>query len=224
MQTLKTSLSANKLTTQVLEQLFGEAGLAYDLKEGTVTGIVERIIYINADLIAGVHQGLIDEIGDAWQEVLSTCGHFWGRRVATSIEKYLQVTVHVGLEQLLVTEYLSLVEQYFACHGWGKAKIHLEDAKQHGIVRVSLHNSIFAVALKHVEGPVDQMVAGMLRGMFERVASRPLDCLQVAWEHNGGDAAVSEFLVSAPKRIEVLKALVTHSIGVDNAIAQLRAA
>jgi uncharacterized protein len=217
-------LPSNKLTNQVLEQLFGEANLGHDLKDGTITGIVERVLYINADLISGVQQGLIDEIGEAWREVLATCGHFWGKRVATSIEKYLQVTVHVGVEQLLVGEYLSLVEEYFACHGWGRAKIHLDDAKQHGIVRVSLQNSIFAIALKHVEGPVDQMVAGMLRGMFERVASRPLDCLQVAWENNGDDEPVSEFLVSSPKRIEVLKALVTHSIGVNNAIAQLRAA
>jgi predicted hydrocarbon binding protein len=114
-----------------------------------------------------------------------------------------------------------LLEGYFTKNGWGTIVIHLNDAQDYGFVRVSLQQSIFADALKHIEGPVDFMIAGMLRGMFETISGHSLDCLQICCAGTSPDQS-SEFLISAPGRMAALSKEVGQGISVDDAIARLR--
>lgn len=213
-----------KLVPETLERLFGNQHCHYDVWEGTVLSASDvRIIYVSADVIAGVYDALSYEAGDAWKIILKNCGYIWGKRVSVSLERELRMVAREELSKLTVKDYLKLLESYFATHGWGRISTELENAQQHGIVRVSLTNSLFVNALDQVDGRVDFMIAGMLRGIFEAISGHDLDCVQVCCER-ADDAEACEFLISAPARIRAIDDLIAKGIGIDDAVNQLRAA
>ena len=213
-----------KIVPQVLEAMFGPGAYGYDMKEGTVISATDnRVLYLSADLVRGIYQALEYETGEAWKLILKNCGYIWGKRISVSLGKELRVVIRDGLEDLSVHDYLNLIESYFASHGWGIAVVDLDDAQTYGIVRVSLKNSLFVHALDDVQGRVDYMMAGMLRGLFEAISGHMLDCVQVCCERSN-IAQASEFLISARGRIETLEASLDSDIELDHAIEQLRAA
>ena len=220
-----TATHPEKIVPQVLAAMFGADAYGYDMKEGTVVSTTgTRVLYLSADLVRGIYQTLEYETGEAWQLILKSCGYIWGKRVSVSLGKELGVMIQDSLENLPVQDYLSLIESYFASHGWGRAVINIDDAQSHGMVRVSLKNSLFVHALHDVvDGRVDYMIAGMLRGLFEAISGRALDCVQVCCERSNPTQA-SEFLISAGSRIQSLEASLDNGIGFDDAIKQLRAA
>jgi len=211
-----------RLERMVLDRLFGEQSYAFDLYEGTVVNAADtRIIYLSADIIRGIYEALNFEAGDAWRIILKTCGTLWGQRMARSMEREVTALTSREWQQFSVSEYVDLLEGYFSRHGWGKAKIHLEDAASHGIIRMSMTHSLFATALNHVEGPVDYMVAGMLKGLFEAISGQTLDALEVQSPRR--DAAPScEFLVSAVDRIAAIEPLVGEGLPLEEILDRLR--
>jgi len=102
---------------------------------------------------------------------------------------------------LTVDEYVALLENYFSMHGWGKMTITLDDAQSHGIVVARLEHSIFGAALSSVPGNVDEMIAGMLRGMFENISGQELDCIETPHPPDGAKD-MAAFIITAPKRIQ----------------------
>lgn len=216
--------SIPRLTPDAIERLFADSLYHFDLAEGTVAGIAERIIYLTEDLVNGIYQALTHEAGEAWGIILKSCGYLWGRRLALSLEKKARTMLHREMGQLAVDDYLALLEAYFAQHGWGKLTLHLEDAEQYGIVRARLQYSLFAASLRQNDKPVDFLIAGMLRALFERIGNCSLDCVQVTFEREAAPDSASDFLISAPERIEAIAALVPEFLTVEDALSRLRAA
>lgn len=214
--------SIARVAPEAIEKLFSDASYRYDLTEGTVAGLTERIIYLTEDLVIGIHAALSHEAGEAWGVILKSCGHMWGWRLALVLEKKTRLKLNRDLGQLAVDDYLALLEAYFGQHGWGQLKLHLDDAATHGIVRASLRYSLFAVSLREQHKPVDFLVAGMLRALFERISNSTLDCVQVACPRAADGAA--EFLISAPERIAAIADAAPDSQTVDDALSKLRAA
>ncbi|MGZ8218415.1 hypothetical protein [Methylomagnum sp.] len=208
----------SRITPEALEKLFSDAAYQFDLAEGTIAGLSERVIYLTEDLILGIYQALTDEAGEAWGIILKSSGYLWGQRLALVLEKKTRAQFNRELGELAVEDYLALLEAYFAQHGWGRLKLWLDDAEPYGIVRASLGHSLFAASLRRDGEPVDFLVAGMLRALFERISNQPLDCLQVTW------AGTGEFLISAPDRIEAIASLVPEFRTVEDALARLRGA
>lgn len=204
------------LTPEALDRLFGDAGYHFDLAEGTVAGVSERVVYLTQDLLIGIHNALVEEAGEAWGIIMKSCGYLWGRRLALALEKKTRLQLNQELGTLAVDDYLKLIEDYFARHGWGRLTLNLDHAETHGIVRASLAHSLCAASLGHENEPVDFLVAGMLRALFERIANTSLDCIQVA------AVGTAEFLISAPERIEALAGQLPGPATVEDAIAQLR--
>ncbi len=101
-------------------------------------------------------------------------------------------------------------------------RIYLDDAESHGIIRASLKNSLFAETLKHLNSPVEYMIAGMLQGIFSSISGHDLGCIQVSFETTG--IATSEFLISASSRIDTLEQSgFAQELTPDEALARLRA-
>lgn len=219
---ISNSQQAGQLSAQVLNTLFGESSLNFNLKQGTVLSPTEtRVIYLSSDIIRGIYDVLKYETGDAWSLILKNCGVIWGERVSRSIDKDVQTTSHQKMGQLSVDSFIHLMETYFASHGWGKMRIYLDDAESHGIVRASLRNSLFADTLKHLNSPVEFMIAGMLQGIFSSISGHDLSCLQVSYETTG--ATTSEFLISATSRIDAFEQSgFAQEFTPDEALARLR--
>ena len=169
-----------KLTPDVFDQLFGDKAYTHRLRHGTIISSSDkRIVYLPSDLLRGIYNALEKETGDAWGEVLKSCGFVWGKRVARSLKKELWEVARLDLDRLPVSDFVTLLERYFAHHGWGVMRISLADAAAHGVIQARLSNSLFAEVLSELDEPVDYLVAGMLRSMFEMISGRTLDCLEV---------------------------------------------
>lgn len=207
----------------VLTRMFGEEYYRFDLVAGEIFNPADvRIIYLSADIIRGIHEALSFEAGDAWKVILKTCGHLWSRRVAKSLAHEYRSIAEQDWDTLNVGQYVELLEAYFSRHGWGKVQIILDDAPEYGIVRVSLNHSLFATALNGVEGPVDFMITGMLQGIFEEISGQTLEAVEV--KVPGESAQRSEFLISAPDRINSIESLTEEGAPLDDILERLRQA
>jgi predicted hydrocarbon binding protein len=190
-----------RLTEVAFERLFGDSQQRFDLYEGTVHSVSDaRIIYLSADIIRGTYEALSYEAGEAWGVILRSCGLIWGKRVSLALNRELHAVTARRMESLSVSEYLSLLEQYFARHGWGKLKLDLSEAERFGVVRAEVHNSIFATVLADQKGAVNQMIEGLLAGLLGGISEHDLACLEVV--RRGPPDAYSEFFVSGVARID----------------------
>jgi len=152
--------------------------------------------------------------------ILKNCGLVWGKRVALSLEKEVLALGSVALGELGVDSYIALLECYFANHGWGKMRFSLADAENHGIIRATLVNSMFAQTLAEVLKPVDYMVAGMLQSLFAEISGQDLQCVQIAFNSSGKTA--SEFVISGAARVIELTKLDLQELTPDEVLARLR--
>lgn len=214
---------AQQLSAQILQKIFSEAAQTFDMVEGTVISNTDsRVIYLSSDIIHAIYDVLKYEAGDAWSLILKNCGSIWGKRVTTALEKELQASTSQKLGLLSVESYIALLEAYFANHGWGRMRFYLDDAEHHGVIRASLSNSLFATTLKHLDTPVDFMIAGMLQSIFSAISEQELNCIQVSYSYSGANA--SEFLISGAARIASLEQLKIHELSPNDALELLRAA
>jgi len=210
------------LVDETFSHLFGNQDYQFDLIEGTITDRNNtRIIYISSDIVRGIYEALYFEAGEAWKIILKSCGYIWGKRVSDYLDNELKTTSGQGLHMLTVKSYIDLLEKYVATHGWGRACVYLNDAEQHGIVRVSMMHSLFVNSLNDLDERVDHIIAGMLKGMFENISGHSLECIEVICTNNS-TSPTCEFLISAPERIASIEALAEEGVTLDAIVEQLR--
>ena len=202
-----------------LERFFSETRLVYDLEAGTVKHPgAERIIYVSADLMRGIHQALVEETADAWKIIFRNCGRTWGKRVASRLDTSLAKAGATAQAALPLDHYLAFIEAYFAEHGWGRLRLDLSHVAQ-GLVIARLQNSYFVDVLADVDDFVDPLLAGILQGFIEHVSGADLGCLEIACARKGAPACV--FAVTAAPRLDKIEALVGQN-SADDIIAALR--
>jgi len=203
-----------------LAKFFDEMGHQWNLVLGTIQNQGgTRVVYLSSDVIRGVYNALEYEAGEAWKIILRNCGLFWGRRVAANLDRELSLLFQTGAKDLPVSEYVRFLEAYFRFHGWGVMEIDLSRAVSHGVVTGRLKNSIFENVLADVEGPVDYMIEGMLRAMFEHIAGTPLDCVQIASQKSG--APQCEFVITSVERVDEVRPHVEGGTSPDEVYALL---
>lgn len=216
-------MSTENLTSKALKEIFGDRETTFDLAEGVVRlPNNERQIFISSENIWGLYKSLALETGDAWQVVMKNCGYTWGKRFMESLSRDVSKKLNVEAGELNVTEFVDLIETYFSFHGWGRLTIDLSEAESSGIIQCHLQNSLVTHSLTEVGGTVDYLISGMLKAVFEFVADRELDCLQISCARRG-TGNQCEFLISAPARIESLEPL-AGKISVNDAVSELKAA
>lgn len=215
--------TAPALDEDLLRRLFGADLHQVDLREGTTRTPAEtRVIYLSTDIIRGIYEALHYEAGEAWSVILKNCGSLWGRQVYAGLAGEFEMLSGKPLSQALLPDYLRISEAYFASHGWGKLTFLLEDATTYGIVRARLTHSLFVNALPTVNGRVDAMLEGMLRGWFESISGREdLDCLEITCaRQNAGPHC--EFVITSHERIAKITPLVEEKAAPDAILARLR--
>ncbi len=211
-----------QLDAEIFSRLFSETYHQFDLREGTaINSAGVRVIYLSSDIVRGIYEALHYEAGDAWKLILENSGYLWGKHMFESLIKEIQAVSQKNLESLPASDYLHVLETYFSMHGWGKAKIHLQDAP-FGIIRVRMTHSLFADALNNVDDRVDAMIAGMLRGFFEKVSGgQSLGCVETACVRRNA-APYCEFLISGMDRISKLRHLIDDEVSPEKILEQLR--
>jgi uncharacterized protein len=217
-----TAQTTQYLTENIYERLFSDEGQHFDLYEGTVNSPGgAKVVYLSTDIIAGIYQAIKYEAGDAWMVILKSCGKRWGKRVAGALEKEMRSVLNRKFDALTVTEYVELLEQYFAYHGWGNIRLNLDGVEKYGIVQADLKDGIFKYALPQVTGSVDYLIAGMLIGISEQISQTQLDVLQV--DSTASDGSVTtHMLLTVPERIEWGQAQVDAGVDFQTLLLEMR--
>lgn len=203
-----------------LSRFFAEESVVYDLTEGTARNRSQnRVIYLSTDIIRGIYTALKDETGPAWSLILKNCGRLWGRKVALNLDAELKANSLPGQKELSVQDYIATVETYFARHGWGRLKIDLEHAVDHGVVTAELRNSIFAAVLEDEVVPVDAMIAGILASFFSVISGQELDAIEFACLRRGDSTC--RFAISSEDRIADIEDDIAENTDADEVLQKL---
>ena len=194
-------------------------------RRDAAAGIIEepagaRVVFAAHNFMRSL-QGLLQaEKNCVWQTTFLQCGVAIGKNVAARLDAELTRFNQPVLAALPLETCLIFIERYFASHGWGRLKLDLTDAPEHGLVTARLQGSYFVEVFGDVDEFVDPLLAGVLQGFFEYVSGQELGCLEVACVRRG--AAHCTFVITAPERLAAVTPLL-GSATAEAVIARLKA-
>lgn len=203
--TTQLSVSPDQLISELdLARFFNEQTLEYDFVEGTVVNSSKtRMIYLSSDIILGIYKALKEETGPAWTIILKNCGRLWGRKVSGHLTRDMQARWQRRPADLTASQYIQMLEAYFPAHGWGRLRVHLDDATSRGVVRFTMQHSLFARVLEEESIPVDSMVSGILQGFFQELTGQSLDCEEIGCIRQGH--AECTFVLTHEERLDKIR-------------------
>ena len=178
-----------------------------------------RVVLAAAESVRGFHRVLASEEPGAWSAAMKAGGHGCGQKIAARLDATLTALGQPVLSGLPLEACLALLEHQFAAHGWGRLKLDLTDAAEHGIVVARIEHSYFVETLAHVDDFVDPMLAGILQGFFEHFSGQTLGCEEIACARQG--AAHCTFVLTDPERLALIVPLIGRE-DADALLARLR--
>lgn len=170
-----------------------------DVAKGTTrTPAGTRVCTLTGDFLLGFRDALIYECGQSYRKVMKSAGARWGKQFAPRFDKELASTYGTNRETLAWPVIFACLTDAFAAHGWGRLIL---DASQeaHGILQVTLGDSVMPGLIPESERPVDQLMAGFLGAIFSHLTGIGLDCTQTDCPSLG--AIASRFLIAEPAKI-----------------------
>ena len=166
-----------------------------------------RMLALTNDFLIGLHRALESECGERAGEVLYRCGKKWGKNFGKGLTAEWSAFYECSFTEFPLAFVQTLLEQEFACNGWGILDIDYQHHLQ-GVLILILDGAIMSdITTKDVNYPIDVLTAGIVSGMFTELLGKELDCVQsqVGKSANG----VSKFLLSDAERIKQLNGELT---------------
>ena len=178
-----------------------------------------RVILVNAATTRGFRRVLEAEAPGAWNATMKVSGVTCGSRIATGLDTALAQLGKPALAALPLEACLALLKHSVAAHGWGRLKLDLSDAANHGFVVARIEHSFNAEILSDAEDFVDALLAGILQGFFTHISGQNLACAEIACVRGGSPQCI--FVITDAERL----ATITPAIGratTEQLLAQLR--
>jgi predicted hydrocarbon binding protein len=194
-----------------LESLVADRGFQPDAEGQLQSPLDGRVIATSPEMLASLRQVLDSERPGSWATVVKSAGLSWGRSLAAKLDARLAQMNKPVLSELPLEACLLMLEHHVRRNGFGRLKLDLAHAAEHGVVIATLDNSLFAALMKNLPGFADPLVAGILQGFFEHISGQGLGCGEIECAAHG--AAKCTFAITAPERLEAVAALV----GVESA-------
>ncbi|MFN7945300.1 MAG: hypothetical protein U0Z53_08110 [Blastocatellia bacterium] len=171
------------------------AGLLSD-RSGT------RLMAVPESLTLGLLEGLADECGRQWQEVISQCGIAQGRHQMTQLEQHFGELFGAALGELPAAQVQAALMEAWAAMGWGQLRFDLSHLS-HGLLRVTVQDGVLPAAYESVahaspDEISDHLTAGLLTGMFSHATHSELEAVQLSGEPG---AAGSVFILALKERL-----------------------
>lgn len=177
-----------------------------------------RVINLDVDFLQGFREGFEIECGEAADDVLLTCGTHYGATVARQMEEDFGRFYECQVRSLPVAEFLSLMQEHFAQHGWGNVSVDLSMAPA-GIIQLEVENPIYGSIVEKTSQPVDALLAGVFAGVFSYFSGSELGCEQTDCCALGHDRA--RFVLSGRERVESVRDLARSGSGHDAVLSAL---
>jgi uncharacterized protein len=172
---------------------------AADIEKGTIrtpTGV--RTCALTDDFLNGFRAALQFECGKATDRVFKSCGRKWGLSFVNRFDRELGEYYGVPIRDLSAGIVEKCLTDAFRAHGWGKLTIDYAEY-DHGIVQVTIEDSVMPAIFGSSEKSSDAMMSGFLASIFSFYANTELDCQQTDCPSRGADA--SRFVISLAERI-----------------------
>lgn len=176
-----------------------------------------RMLALTNDFLIGLHRALESECGARAGEILYRCGKKWGKDFGKGLTAEWSAFYACSFEEFPLAFVQTLLEQEFACNGWGILELDYQFHAQ-GVLQLQLEGAIMSdISATNVDYPVDILTAGIISGIFTQLLTRELDCVQS--QVGKAAAGVSKFLLSDAARIAQLlgeaSKLTTHEQMLD---------
>lgn len=207
------------LTSLGLDALIAGEAISSSATGQLVDPAGQRLVLVAAETNRSFRHVLEAEQPGAWAAAMAASGISTGLKIATSLDTALAALGKPTLASLPLEACLALLEHTFCAYGWGRLKIDLNDAADHGFVVARLENGFTVETLPKVEDFVDALIAGVLQGFFGHISGQNLGCVEIECVRRG--AAQCTFVITAPERLD----LIAPAIGQEPAatlLARLR--
>lgn len=170
-----------------------------------------RVLFAPPEAMRGLYFVLEQEKAGAWGQVMKAGGYVGGHAFANNLDTRLSDLGKPALAALPLEACLVFVERHFSANGWGRLKLDLTDAAEHGLVIARVEHSYFAEVLPPAATFVDPLLAGILQGFFEYISGQKLGCEEIGCVRRG--APHCTFVITAPERL----ATILPRVGLDSA-------
>lgn len=167
-----------------------------------------RVVFATAEAMRGLQHVIEQERAGGWAATMKTCGEMCGRQIATTLDARLAQLGHPNLSTLPLEASLAFLERTFPARGWGRLKIDLTHAADHGLVVAIVDDSFFVEALPEANQQVDAMLAGVLKAFFEYISGQSLACEEIACGRQG--AAHCTFVIAPADKLTVALPRIGH--------------
>ncbi|MBI4622310.1 MAG: hypothetical protein HY736_03685 [Verrucomicrobia bacterium] len=197
------------LTSLGLDRLIAAGRFTQDAAGGVVANPAgARVVCAGPEVLRSLHLVFEKERAGTWTATLKTAGFACGKKIATGLDAELAALGKPALAALPIEACLVFVEHYFAVHGWGRLKVDLADAAEHGVVIARLEQSFFAAALQDPAAFADPLLAGVLQGFFEHISGQTLGCEEIACARRGAPHCI--FVITSPERLGTIVSFVGY--------------
>ena len=128
----------------------------------------QRALAVSEDFVAGLHQGLDDELGGASGLVMYRCGLEWAQQDMKRFARRMRHEFGGGRTDIWNMNMRFVFETWWwplTSSGWGAWSLDLGFLDQ-GMVMVEIRDSAVARSMRRVGKPVCHLYAGLLAGAF----------------------------------------------------------
>jgi predicted hydrocarbon binding protein len=188
-----------------LDRLVDDRGLVRDPATGTLEQAGVRVVAAPPEFLRSLRFVLNQESGGRWTTVAKAAGLAAGKTIGAHLDAALGRAGKPALNALPLEACLALLERRLAAEGWGRIKLDLSAAADHGLIVARLQHSPFVEALPDMNDFVDPLLAGLLAGFFQHISGEPLGCDEIACARRGAPECV--FVITAEERLTPLRPL-----------------
>jgi len=161
----------------------------------------QRAVYASEDFIAGLHNGMAHEVGDASNLIMYKCGYEWGVNDARRFAERMRHEYGGGKTDIWQMNRMFVMESWWwplTVEGWGGWTIDFSFENQ-AMTFVTIRNSAVAKSMEQIGRPVCNMYAGMFAGFFSVYDRVERDSIEVQCYAMGNDDC--KFLVGQKEKV-----------------------
>lgn len=165
----------------------------------------QRAAQVSEAFIAGLHEGLEREVGQASHTILYRTGLEWARRDMPRFERRMLSEYGAGNTDIWEMNRRFVLETWWwalTASGWGAWRL-VDLPGPEGLTRIDLRDSVVADSMPRMGAPVCHIYAGLFAGCFEHMDRGERSAVEIQCRGMGAEACI--FMVGRDASIRELR-------------------
>ena len=178
----------------------------------------DRLLALPDTFLQGIYAGIEEELGAAADQVLFSCGRWWGKNFYRRFAREMAEYHGKLLAELEMINFIQSFKQCWKAHGLGSIELDMQNRDQ-GFIVVRTSKSSFAQAAGRKDRPASAAEAGFFSAFFTQLSGEPLHCVQTGCESMG--SPFNSFIVGNADRLKAAEAGVEEGESHTNIMQRL---